>query len=111
MTAAGKITAARLSLDDRVMVQIRDTAEGTVTAPSTTKRKGAYVATIVGIRQNPAGTSYEAPGWVEQGGEYVRGIVRRYRRRSDYDLTVKVDRDADERVIRNVTPSQTFWLA
>jgi hypothetical protein len=118
MTAAGKITAANLREGSRIMVTVRltvnqDDDAAAVVMPSATKRKNAHAATVLTITRNPAGTSYDSPGWVWSGlrEEYVRGTVRRTRRRSDFDITVRIDRDSEPRTLENVTPSQTFWRA
>ena len=100
MTAEGKITAASLVTGSRIMV----TFHGENLAPSTTKKKNAHPATVLTITRYPVGTNYMAPAY---GGE----MVRRIRRRSDFDILVQVQGRPEAYTLRNVTPSQTFWLA
>ena len=99
-TAEGKITTARLRLEDRIIVT--DLGNGKA-AVSATKVKDATPVEVVGIVQKPAGTRYKVEGL--GGHKYTR-----YHRRSFFTLTVRTP-DGRDLTIPYSPPSQTYWLA
>lgn len=86
MTAAGKVTTARLTRGDRIMV--KDLGDGRAW-PSYTKIKDATAAEVTDKRL---------------------GQRDRYDRRTPYTLELRTD-DGRTLTINRSAPSQTYWRA